>query len=235
MAEKGQPAKAGDAPTSAAETRLAELLRMQRAAAEGEQNKQSHPSLERALFDASGALRSALFYAGVCERRALLTERPEDGDAYAAALVSVDAAYAELWAIEAFGARVRIDDVGAERDALIEEVREATATLDAQAEAGHPEPGAAAAAAARLEAGRRIATCVPLPEAALQVAGIVLPPASSASAGKRDVTTGGGAASRRAAAAAADLRRRLSTLFTAGGPQAGRLRSLLAISSGRGQ
>ena len=129
MAEKGQPAKAGDAPTSAAETRLAELLRMQRAAAEGEQNKQSHPSLERALFDASGALRSALFYAGVCERRALLTERPEDGDAYAAALVSVDAAYAELWAIEAFGARVRIDDVGAERDALIEEVREATATL----------------------------------------------------------------------------------------------------------
>ena len=117
-------------------------------------------SLEAALANSSKQVTSALEDAGILEHRAIVTGNKRDSDAYSEALVRLDAAYAELWAIEAIGRRLRIDDVSNERDRIVAETRD-----------GYASPGPRSLES-RMEFRRKIMGLVAPTEAVVQLWGI---------------------------------------------------------------
>jgi hypothetical protein len=145
------------------------VLRLDALLAAAREQRRAGPSLESAVATLGSRVRDALFEAGVCERRAMLTGASSDAAAYERALVEVDAAHAELWAHEAFGHRLRVLDVDDRRADLAASVEAGLAESRRQMEAGRLEAAAldAALVPAR-EAARELRSDWPLPEAAIE-------------------------------------------------------------------
>jgi hypothetical protein len=169
--------------------RFDELVELQQA---GKKRASTHAmiSLESAISDAERTVTNALEDAGILEHRAIITGKNEDADAYAKALVRVDAAYAELWATEMIGQRLRIENVSNERQEVIDESKaDDDKTISRSLEK-------------RMELRRKIVSLVATPEAAVQLAGI-----RTIGPGARDLSEGSDAATA--------LRRRLSQVARA--------------------
>ena len=146
-------------PPSAALRRFDELVELQQS---GKKRASTHAmiSLESAISDAERGVTSALEDAGIFEHRAILTGKTEDADAFAEALVRVDAAYAELWAMEMIGQRLRIENVSSERQEVIDESH------------ADDDKTIARSLEKRMELRRNIVALVATPEAAVQLTGI---------------------------------------------------------------
>lgn len=112
-------------------------------------------SLDLAIAEASGRVRESLFRAGVLEQRAIVTQRPADIDSYTSALVRVDAAYAELWALLAYGKTLIIDEPETQASRLQTTIETASASL-ANAIASGDVAGAEAAVRSRVDAHRQL-------------------------------------------------------------------------------
>ena len=127
--------------------------------------------LDASIARLRASLRDALFDAGLCERRAMLTGTEAHAFEYAEALQAVDAAHSELWAHEALGRQLRVLEVDARRAALASEVAEGGAEVSRQIAEGHPEPSLAVTLASIRAANMALASTWPLPVAAIEVPG----------------------------------------------------------------
>ena len=146
------------APPVVALRRYDELLELQK-------KKRASPviSLADAIADSERSVTSALEDAGILEHRAIVTGKVEDADAYSESLVRLDAAYAELWAREALGHRLRIDEVNEERDRVVEEGKTEELRIPRQ----QPRP-----LESRMEFRRTLLALSPPPEDSVQISGI---------------------------------------------------------------
>jgi hypothetical protein len=126
--------------------------------------------LDVALDKASTWVRDSLFDAGVKEHRALVTGDAKDAEALTEAMKGVDEAYANLWALEAYGRKVRFDRPEEERLSLDAIVRDASARMADSIARGDAE-GAKDSARTRIEAHREMGGVAdrPLPDCAIEV------------------------------------------------------------------
>ncbi len=149
-------------PPPASLRRYDELLEIQQ---KGSENKASRVtiSLAAAISDAEREVTVALEDAGILEHRAILTGRVEDADAYSESLVRLDAAYAELWAREALGRRIRIEEVNESRDRVIADAKDRDLSIPRE----HPRP-----LESRMELRRNLSALSHPPEASVLVSGI---------------------------------------------------------------
>lgn len=171
--------------------RLLELVDLQQS---GKKRATAHAtiSLESAIYDAGMNVTRALEDAGILEHRAVLTGKFEDADAYAESLVKVDEAYAELWAMETIGQKLRIENVSFERQEVVDNYNE-------------NENGPMRSLEKRMDLRRDVTAIVATPEAAVHLVGI-----RAIAQGAKDLS---------GSEAASALRRRLSQVArTSEGP-----------------
>lgn len=150
-------------PPSMALRRYDELMELQQKKTDKRTTTSAVISLADAIADAELRVREALEDAGILEHRAILTGRIEDADAYSESLVILDAAYAELWARETLGRRLRVEDVNEERDRVIEEAQEEDSRFPRE----QPRP-----LEARMEFRRKLLALDPPTEASVQLMGL---------------------------------------------------------------
>ncbi len=125
--------------------------------------------LDAAIARSREVLRDALFGAGVRERRAMLTGSDAHASEYAQALKAVDAAYADLWAYEAFGRSVRVTEVDARRAKLTDVVKAGVGDVSLQISEGRPDPSLHATLSVTRVANTDLRATWPLPESAIEV------------------------------------------------------------------